>query len=89
MRACLDDTVVSDLGFAQMTGADQLVAMIEQTGTPWKHVTLLDSVFGDNAGALFYEGVAIADGKKTRVGEHVTVNNGKITRITASICALG
>ncbi len=89
MRACLDDAVVSDLGFTQVQGADKLVAMIEGTGTPWKDVTLLESMFTDRAGALFYEGVSVNDGTKTRVGEHVTVENGKITRITASICALG
>lgn len=89
MRACLDDAVISDLGFTQINGAEQRVGMIGQTGTPWKKVTLLESIFSDNAGALVYEGVAVVDEKKTRVGEHVTVKNGRITGITASICALG
>jgi hypothetical protein len=89
MRGCLADSVVSDVGFAKFSGADQLVQMIEDTGTPWQQVTLLESMFSAQAGTLFYEGVAIATGQKTRVGEHVAVKDGKIIRITASICMLG
>ena len=44
-RACLADDVVFDGGAMSLVGGDALTDMIRQTGSPWRDVTLLASIF--------------------------------------------
>lgn len=87
-RRCLDDNVVFDAGNMKIEGGDKLVEMIKSTESPWKDVTLLESMFQENQGTIFYEGIDKKTGSKTRVAEHITIANGRIAKIIAAICPL-
>lgn len=89
LRYCLADDVAFDSGTGTMNGGDELVKMMRDTGTPWEKVTLIGSIFHEDSAALMYDGLAAAAGAKFRVAEHLEVNNGKITSISAAICPLG
>ena len=81
LRDCLADTF--DMGGMPMD-ADEFTAMCE-SGTPWKDVELLSSVFDGDLGAIIYEGTDSKSGNRMRVSEHAKVVDGKITHITALI----
>lgn len=87
-RACLADDVVFDSGISTMEGGDALTDMVSRIGSPWRDVTLLASIFTAEGGALFYEGIDVLSGNKTRVGEHITVKNGLISHIVSSISSV-
>ncbi|MDX1407559.1 MAG: hypothetical protein R3330_05480 [Saprospiraceae bacterium] len=53
------------------------------SGTPWRDVEMLDSVFTRDSGALLYEGTDTRTGHRIRVGEFVHVENGRIARMQA------
>ena len=88
-RACLHDEVVFDPGGGHMIrGADALMDMLAATESPWRDVELLASTYSDGDAALFYEGTDRRSGVRTRVGEHVTVTEGGISRVVAVILPL-
>lgn len=89
LRETLASDVEFDAGGQVLKGADRLTAMVRETESPWEQVTLLASIFEDEAAALFYEGVDSRSKIKTRVAEHLAIRNGRIGRILAAICPLG
>ncbi|MEM7443560.1 MAG: nuclear transport factor 2 family protein [Pseudomonadota bacterium] len=84
-RACLADDIAFDGGAMKIEGADALTDMIKQTGSPWQDVTLLASIFNEDGGALFYDGAEKQSGTQMRVAEHITVTDGRISRVIAAI----
>jgi hypothetical protein len=87
-RECLDENVLFDAGNMKMEGSDKLADMIKSTESPWKDVTLLESMVQENQGIIFYEGIDKKTGSKMRVAEHITIANGRIAKIIAAICPL-
>ncbi|MDH3683582.1 MAG: nuclear transport factor 2 family protein [Acidimicrobiia bacterium] len=81
MRSCLADDLDMDAG---PMSADAFVEMCQQ-GAPWTGVTMIDSLFADDRAALIYEGTNTANGKLVRVGEIITVVDGKVARLRAAI----
>lgn len=81
MRSCLADTL--DLESGPMS-ADGFVEMCQQ-GSPWTGVTMIDSLFADDRAALIYEGTNTANGKLVRIGEILTVADGKVAKLRAAI----
>lgn len=82
MFECLQDEI--DFGGHSMS-RDQFTDMC-RNGTPWKEVKMLSSVFGDNSGALLYEGTDTKSGNVIRVGEFIQIENG---RIKSSLACFG
>ncbi len=74
LRNSLGDTF--DMGGNAMP-ADAFVEFCRK-GNPWKDVTLIDSMFTAEGGALIYEGTNTADGSRVRVAEIVRVQDGKV-----------
>ncbi len=84
-RSCLADEVVFDSGTHTLSGADNLTAAVETTESPWKSVKMLASMFGAEEASILYEGVDKRSGIRTRVAEHLTVRDDRITRIIAAV----
>ena len=57
-------------------------------GVAWKEVTLIETVICGDKAALLYDGVDTASGTKMRVGEFLTLDDGKIRSIRAAIMVL-
>ena len=83
LRNSLSDNVEFDLNGNKIVGADPFVEMC-RNGIKWKKVDLLDSVFHVNKSALIYDGIT-EKGAKVRVGEIISISDGKIIRAVAAI----
>ncbi len=83
LRESLDDNVEFDMNGSIIKGADMFVEICKN-GINWEKVDLLDSIFTDDKSALIYDGLT-AKGEKVRVGEIVSVANGKIVKAVAAI----
>ena len=85
MRACLADTIDFEGpgGEAGPVPAEQFSAMCSK-GSPWRDVELIDSMFEDGHAALLYRGVDTKNDSPVRVGEFITVQGGRITRLRAA-----
>ena len=83
MRSCLADELDME---PQPMMADEFAEMVAQ-GSPWDDVTMIDTLFTNDRGALLYQGTNTANGETIRIGEILTVEDGKITRIRAAIPA--
>lgn len=81
MRSTLADELDMEPG---PMSADAFVEMCRQ-GSPWTGVTMVDSLFADDRAALLYEGTNTANGKLVRIGEIVTVVDGKVAKLRAAI----
>lgn len=81
MRDCFGDVIDMEPG---PMPADDFVEMCRQ-GSPWTGVTMIETMFADDRAALIYEGTNTANGKVVRVGEILTVADGKIARLRAAI----
>lgn len=82
MRSCLADSIIFG---GQQLDAQECVLMC-RSGNPWKDVQLLAEVFQENNGALLYEGTDSVTGQVMRVGEFISLEDGKIV---ASIASFG
>ena len=58
------------------------------SGVAWKAVTRIESVICGDKAALLYDGIDTATGTKMRVGEFLTIDDGKIRAIRAAIMVL-
>ena len=82
------DVVFDPGGGVEIRGRDALSSMLESTESPWRDVTLLESIFASDSAALFYEGTERRTGIRHRVGEHVAVGPEGITKVVAVILAM-
>ncbi len=89
MRACLADDAKIDGGMFSLDSADAFRTMVEANNSPWRDVKMLDSVFTENTGAIFYEGIEVKTNIRMRVAEHCVVKDGKISKAIAVITQLG
>ena len=85
MRSYLADDLKFDGGIFAAKSADQLIAIVKQTESPWKDVHMLGSLFSEDKATIFYEGTDIKSSKKIRVAELLTIQNGKISQVIAAI----
>ena len=76
-----------EVGGHQMS-ADAFVAMCA-SGARWSDVRLVDSVFGEEGGALCYEGVDGKTGATVKVMEIVHVWSGRIVSLHGLLVATG
>ncbi|MDN5212229.1 nuclear transport factor 2 family protein [Fulvivirgaceae bacterium BMA12] len=83
LRSSLSDEVEFDLNGNKIAGADTFVEICKN-GIKWKKVTLLDAIFDTNKAALIYDGIT-GKGGEVRVGEIITITNGKIVKAVAAI----
>lgn len=83
LRNSLSDQVEFDLNGNKIAGADTFVEICKN-GIKWKKVTLLDAIFGTSKAALIYDGVTEKD-KEVRVGEIISIADGKIVKAVAAI----
>jgi ketosteroid isomerase-like protein len=84
MRECLADRI-------EFNGIEHDADVFTKgcaSGVAWKKVTLIESVICGDKAALLYDGVDTASGTKMRVGEFLTVDDGKIREIRAAIMVL-
>jgi len=85
MRTYLSD--ILEVGGHQMS-ADAFTQMCA-SGARWSEVRLVDSVFGDDGGALAYEGIDMKTGVGVKVMEIVHVWSGKIVGLHGILVANG
>ena len=83
LRNSVHDNVEFDLNGNKITGADTFVEMCKK-GVKWEKVDLLDSIFYANKSALIYDGIT-EKGEKVRVGEIISISEGKIIKAIAAI----
>ncbi len=77
-----------DARTAVVHGAEALAGLTRETESPWLEVRLLDSLFAPGHAALCYEGIDKRSGVPHRVNELLSVQDGRIVRILATISAL-
>ncbi|MCG8423747.1 MAG: antibiotic biosynthesis monooxygenase [Proteobacteria bacterium] len=84
MRACLADELDFEgpQGPATMS-ADQFAEMCSK-GSPWRDVELIDSLFLDGQASLLYRAIDTKNDTPVRVGEFVTVRDGKVAKMRAA-----
>ncbi len=82
LRAYLADEVI----FGNHVMPAEAFVDICKAGNPWRNVQLLAASFDDKGGAILYEGEDTITGKVIRVGEFITLENGKVK---TSIAAFG
>lgn len=85
MRSYLADDLKFDGGIFTANSAEELMAIIKQTASPWKDVHLLGSLFSEGEATIFYEGTDIKSNQKIRVAELITIQNDKISQVIAVI----
>ncbi|MDX1691432.1 MAG: nuclear transport factor 2 family protein [Acidimicrobiia bacterium] len=80
MRECLADSVRITDGRSQFTDPDDFVTMAGR-GPEWGEIRMLRTEFGDDGGAILYEGENRSDGLLVRTAEFYRVEEGRITEI--------
>ena len=84
-RRCLADDVAFDGGAMRVDGGDAVIAMMSANPVPWTDVQLVSEVYGDDAGAIVYEGTVSTSGVRMRVAELMTLRDGLITSVVATM----
>lgn len=82
-RSCLADDCKFDGGAIQMDGGDAVIAMMSANPIPWTDVELVSETYGNEGGAIMYEGTVSTTGLRLRVAELITTADGKISSISA------
>ncbi|NER12223.1 hypothetical protein GWK08_02100 [Leptobacterium flavescens] len=83
LRNSLHDKVEFNLNGSKIVGAEPFVEMC-RNGIKWVKVDLLDAIFTTDKSALIYDGLT-EKGEKVRVGEIISISDGKITKAVAAI----
>lgn len=88
MRACLADNCTFNLGAMKFDSADQMAKIVQETGSPWTDVRLIDSVFNGPQGSLIYEGFDTGEKRIVRIAEFLHVEGAKIAKTTSVIAPI-